>query len=216
MSGHSLYVRHAAAVSRAIGIVCAFFRLRDADADDFGQIAHLYLIEHEERVFGRFAEQASLESYLVVVLRHLAGDFCRRRASAHSRTTSLVQGREHFQTRAASNGPDRRHLDEEARGAARRAHTALVSALQTLSPETQTIVHQLFVAERDVTGIAKALHITPKAVYRRWDRARATLRRGMIKAGISAADVDDILDAVARGVLALDGSMETSDEFKPS
>jgi RNA polymerase sigma factor (sigma-70 family) len=71
----------------------------------------------------------------------------------------------------------------------RRVHGALAAALRQLSPEERWLINVRYRQQRSVQALAQSLHTDPKRLYRRFDRTLRLLRRAMVAAGVSGADI---------------------------
>jgi len=70
-----LYLDHRALIERVITAFCRRQRLAHADADEFGGIARLHLVDRDYAVLRKFQGESSLQSYLVAVFTHLYIDW---------------------------------------------------------------------------------------------------------------------------------------------
>jgi RNA polymerase sigma factor for flagellar operon FliA len=70
-----LYLDHRALIERVITGFCRRQRLSRADADEFGGIARLHLVDHDYAVLRKFQGESTLQSYLVAVFTHLYLDW---------------------------------------------------------------------------------------------------------------------------------------------
>ncbi len=76
---------------------------------------------------------------------------------------------------------------------ARRCAEALVPALAQLDPEDRLILQLRFCHARKVPDIARIVSIDQKKLYKKLDKLFVVLRRMLEEAGISRADVDNLL-----------------------
>jgi RNA polymerase sigma factor (sigma-70 family) len=97
--------------------------------------------------------------------------------------------------RAPADEPaDGRVLASEAAARRRAILAALNGALDRLEPEERIIVRMHFADGRKVADVERALGLEPKALYRPIERLRKLLRRYLEEAGVSAADVRELLE----------------------
>jgi len=93
---------------------------------------------------------------------------------------------------AAAESADERLWNHERARRRKLARQALASALQALPSEDCLIAKML--GEFQVVEIARTLGLAQKPLYRRTEKILKTLRRKLEGAGISAADVEEMLD----------------------
>jgi RNA polymerase sigma factor (sigma-70 family) len=77
----------------------------------------------------------------------------------------------------------------EQRQTEHRVQRALAAALTQLPAEERWLIHVRYRQHRSVQALAQVLQTDPKRLYRRFDRALRLLRRAMIAAGVSGADI---------------------------
>jgi len=88
-------------------------------------------------------------------------------------------------------------LDEQARGERRALEDALERALATLPTEDRVIVRMRFWDGMTLADIARALRVPQKPLYRRLDRALATLRSALERTGLSQQQARSLLETAA-------------------
>jgi RNA polymerase sigma factor for flagellar operon FliA len=74
-AAHEIYLAHEELIDRAIGFTCRRHHLYAADAQDFGSVARLHLLENDYAVLRAFQGRSSLQTYLVTVLTRLFLDW---------------------------------------------------------------------------------------------------------------------------------------------
>lgn len=195
MTLHHLYSSYEVETARAVRMVAARLRMTSDEAEDFAQEALLYLLEHEN-VFAAYAGKSKVESYLFPILFR----FALRRRSHNAPwlvSDSLLAGRSLVQVPSAAPQPDAEVL-------ARRVCLAVRAALLQLPPEMRSAIRDRFLFGTELRSLADTLGTSSKTIYRRWDRARATLQAAVIAAGVSRTDVVEVLKALSTGALHLD------------
>jgi RNA polymerase sigma factor (sigma-70 family) len=85
---------------------------------------------------------------------------------------------------------------ESQAGRARDVRAALSSALGSLPPQDALIIRLIFEDGFTVAQVASAIHLEQKALYRRRDQLLRTLRSRLQAAGITAAEVRDLIGAL--------------------
>jgi RNA polymerase sigma factor for flagellar operon FliA len=75
MTREQLFLSELASIERLISWVCARRGLRGADAEDFGSVVKLRLIQNDYEVFAKFQGRSSLKTYLATVINHIYLDF---------------------------------------------------------------------------------------------------------------------------------------------
>lgn len=73
--GESLFAAHADAIERVLAYVCRRNRLSPEDADEFGGIVRLRMVEDDYAVLRAFEGRSSAQTYLTVVIQRLFLDF---------------------------------------------------------------------------------------------------------------------------------------------
>jgi RNA polymerase sigma factor (sigma-70 family) len=94
MSAEELFRTNLALVERVIATVCRRAGLRDADAEDFGSMAKLALIENDYAILRGYEGRAPLGAFLTVVVQRLL-----------SREWTRLRGRWHASKEAERHGP---------------------------------------------------------------------------------------------------------------
>lgn len=94
----------------------------------------------------------------------------------------------------ARSRADERVLASEAEIRHREAAEALDRAMQRLSPQERMIVRMHLRDDRTLADVARTLRIEQKPLYRIVPRLRERLRRDLVAAGISPAEVRALLD----------------------
>lgn len=74
-SGESLFASHAGAIDRVVTYVCRRNRLTSDDADEFGGVVRLKLVEDDCAILRAFEGRSSVQTYLTVVIQRLFLDF---------------------------------------------------------------------------------------------------------------------------------------------
>lgn len=75
MNREQQFLAELAVIERVIAWVCARRSLRGADAQDFGSVVKLRLVENDYEVLARFEGRSSLKTYLTVVINRMYLDF---------------------------------------------------------------------------------------------------------------------------------------------
>jgi RNA polymerase sigma factor for flagellar operon FliA len=75
MTREQQFLSELASIERLISWVCARRGLRAADAEDFGSVVKLRLIQNDYEVFAKFQGRSSLKTYLATVINHIYLDF---------------------------------------------------------------------------------------------------------------------------------------------
>jgi len=94
---------------------------------------------------------------------------------------------------AAESAADDGVMHQQRECTARAVATAMDGAMQSMDAEDQIILKMRFWHAAKVPDIATALHIDQKKLYKRIDRMIATLREAVERAGVSRAEVGDLL-----------------------
>jgi RNA polymerase sigma factor for flagellar operon FliA len=94
---------------------------------------------------------------------------------------------------AAASAADDGVMQQQRECTARAVAAAMDGAMQSMDSEDQVILKMRFWHAAKVPDIATALHIDQKKLYKRIDRMIATLREAVERAGVSRADVGDLL-----------------------
>jgi RNA polymerase sigma factor (sigma-70 family) len=95
MTREQQFLSQLAVIERVIGWVCARRGLRGADAEDFGSVVKMRLVEHDHEILAKFEGRSSLKTYLTAVINRLYLDFQvqrfgKWRASAEARRLGTV------------------------------------------------------------------------------------------------------------------------------
>jgi RNA polymerase sigma factor (sigma-70 family) len=93
---------------------------------------------------------------------------------------------------AGAQSADERVMSEERARQRERVHQALMAALRTLPAEDQLLL-RLKGEKLTIAQIARTLCLDQKALYKRLDKIKKTVRAAMERAGISARDIGEIL-----------------------
>ena len=88
-----LYAKYSDAIETAIAVVCARFRLRRADADEFAQWARMRTIENDARLLRAFRGESALTTYLVAVFQRDCVRWRSRVAADQSKTAPVESAR---------------------------------------------------------------------------------------------------------------------------
>ena len=75
MTREELFLAELPLIERVIAWVCARRGLRGADAEDFGSVVKVRLIQNDYEVFAKFQGRSSLKTYLATVINHIYLDF---------------------------------------------------------------------------------------------------------------------------------------------
>lgn len=94
---------------------------------------------------------------------------------------------------ATTGSPDEGLAREEHARRVERVEAALARALARLSVGERALLRLRFVNGLSVAQAARALHLEPRAAYRRFDRAVRKVRDVMLADGITAAEAADVL-----------------------
>jgi len=92
---------------------------------------------------------------------------------------------------------DVRVLMAEREFLAKRVHAALDRARQALPATERLILKMLFEDRATIANIARALHLDQRPLYRTRDDLKSSLRASLEAEGITAEDIDALLDAPA-------------------
>jgi len=84
-------------------------------------------------------------------------------------------------------------LDLERRS--QQANDAVRDAMERMTAEEQTILRLRFSGNASIAGIARAIGVEQRPLYRRVEALLATLRRALEAAGVDAASADDLIGA---------------------
>jgi RNA polymerase sigma factor for flagellar operon FliA len=74
MDAENFLIEHLAEIDRAIAFVCRRNRLKDAEAEDFGSLIKLRLIENDYGVIRKFEARCSFHSYIMIVVQRILLD----------------------------------------------------------------------------------------------------------------------------------------------
>jgi RNA polymerase sigma factor for flagellar operon FliA len=107
---------------------------------------------------------------------------------------------------ASSGQADAPLRQREAGAVARGAAATLAAAMASLGAQDRLILHMRFEDNFSVGGIARALHLEQKPLYRRIERLLADLRAALEASGLTAASAREVLEA--RGFDALAGEAD--------
>jgi RNA polymerase sigma factor (sigma-70 family) len=193
MCEHDLFVTHSDEVIRAAKSVCRRCHVLPADSDDFLQDVYAYLLSNEQKVFGGFAGRSTLETYLFRVISRFA---YRRMAVRRYRRTEVLDDdlASTVHTSATQEG-DLLRLENS--GLLRQVNCALAEALSSMPLQARQLIRLRILEGLDAKRTAIALGLTPKAVYRRTDRALLRLRNKLERRGITEDDIHLIRTAMA-------------------
>jgi len=75
MTHEQWFLEQLPTIERVIGWVCAKRGLRAADAEDFGSIVKMRLIENEYEVLGKWQGRSTMKTYLTTVINRIYLDF---------------------------------------------------------------------------------------------------------------------------------------------
>jgi RNA polymerase sigma factor (sigma-70 family) len=70
-----LYSQHLEVIEYAIDFVCRRHRLRRTDAEDFGSVVSIHLLENDSAVLRAFRARSSIQTYLIAVVSHRFQDW---------------------------------------------------------------------------------------------------------------------------------------------
>jgi RNA polymerase sigma factor for flagellar operon FliA len=70
-----LYQQHHAAIERAISKVCHKHHLSRTEAEDFGSVLRIHILENDRAVLRKFGERATMDTYLHAVAVHRFQDW---------------------------------------------------------------------------------------------------------------------------------------------
>lgn len=80
---------------------------------------------------------------------------------------------------------------------ARSTADAVRRAVDAMPDDDRVILRLRFEAQMSIPEIARMLHVEAKPLYRRINRSLAALRNALERAGVSAADVEHIIDSTS-------------------
>lgn len=70
-----LYRQHREAIDKAVAAVCRRHRLSRVEAEDFGSVLRIHVLDHDAAVLRAFGQRASMETYLHAVATHRFQDW---------------------------------------------------------------------------------------------------------------------------------------------
>ena len=75
MASSDLYQQHHEAIERALSKVCRRHHLSRVEAEDFGSILHIHILEDDCAVLRKFGQRATIKTYLYAVAEHRFQDW---------------------------------------------------------------------------------------------------------------------------------------------
>jgi RNA polymerase sigma factor for flagellar operon FliA len=122
-------------------------------------------------------------------------DLARMAALLPARPGRRTEGEDALVSLPAPTGdPEESALAAEAQAGARTVEAALFRALARLPPQDQLVIRLHFLDGFTVAGVARALGLDQKALYRRIEQLLGELRREMQAEGLGTLDVGLVLD----------------------
>lgn len=201
VTGEQLYLETRFTIERTIAAACRHHVLSGNDAEDFSAWVTARLIENDAAILRKFGGQASMSTYLAVVINNLLHDYRNaiwgrwRPSAAAVRLGAAGIRLEELIIRDGCPIRDAIGILPSGGVVAERDGVllALRDAIVQLPAEDRLITRMRFWDSRSVADIASALNVEPKPLYRRIEGIARRLHGTLTRHGIAKSDVLELL-----------------------
>ena len=165
-------------------------RLTRAAAEDLESTLWVRLMDHDCRAIRQYRGQASLRTFLTVVVSRLLVDAIR---TAPRGLVSFDELTERPDPPAAEGHPDQPLVSERLSTRSRQVSKALARALTMLSPDDRQLLRMRHAKGMKVAAIARTLNEDQTKLYRRLNRIHCSMRQVVESAGITRDDAREVV-----------------------